>query len=327
MANPPQGATGSGGVGDSVETGEITDNAVTLAKLAHGTGNKFLGFDGSGVPSELDGLIIQSSIPKTSSGFSLNDFYRDTTNKQWHEVYQVQSTSDLGKAFEIGVGDSILFDDFSVYTNDTEFDAVWSHDTSSILDVSSANNQIEFRPDGTTVATNRRSYDTGRNWGTSPFVMRCVVSVDAGTQGTDPDDVVFSVVAGSEANLESAGDYIGVVWFLDGTTNTVSGVVSDEGSGLNADTQVGTAQATTTGTFYVQIVRASETGPVTVQIFSDANYSTSVHGPTTMTAPTSTLTDLQYIGVVIRQQGINDHTLDINLEEIVLYIGASSPPA
>ncbi|MCH8991941.1 MAG: hypothetical protein IIA44_09375 [Acidobacteria bacterium] len=38
----------------AVDTAEITDDAVTLDKLAHGTANKHLGFDGSGVPAELD---------------------------------------------------------------------------------------------------------------------------------------------------------------------------------------------------------------------------------------------------------------------------------
>jgi len=36
-----------------VTTAEITDDAVTLAKLAHGTANKGIGFDGSGVPAEI----------------------------------------------------------------------------------------------------------------------------------------------------------------------------------------------------------------------------------------------------------------------------------
>ena len=38
----------------AVTTVKIVDNAVTLAKLAHGTANKHLGFDGSGAPAELD---------------------------------------------------------------------------------------------------------------------------------------------------------------------------------------------------------------------------------------------------------------------------------
>lgn len=42
-----------GGVGTSVATAEIEDNAVTLAKLAGGTAAKYIGFDGSGDPAEL----------------------------------------------------------------------------------------------------------------------------------------------------------------------------------------------------------------------------------------------------------------------------------
>jgi hypothetical protein len=39
----------------NVTTAKLADDAVTLAKLAHGTANKFLGFDGTGAPAELNG--------------------------------------------------------------------------------------------------------------------------------------------------------------------------------------------------------------------------------------------------------------------------------
>ena len=39
---------------DSVDTAHLDDNAVTLAKLAGGTAGRFLGFDGSGDPAELE---------------------------------------------------------------------------------------------------------------------------------------------------------------------------------------------------------------------------------------------------------------------------------
>jgi len=39
---------------DAVATNKILDNAVTLAKLAHGTANKAIGFDSGGIPSEIE---------------------------------------------------------------------------------------------------------------------------------------------------------------------------------------------------------------------------------------------------------------------------------
>ncbi len=51
----------------AVTTAKLTDNAVTLAKLAHGTANKFIGFDGSGVPAELAGGGASLPVVDTTS--------------------------------------------------------------------------------------------------------------------------------------------------------------------------------------------------------------------------------------------------------------------
>ncbi|MEM1225961.1 MAG: hypothetical protein AAGJ40_09690 [Planctomycetota bacterium] len=37
----------------SVDTGKIADDAITLGKLAHGTANTVIGFDGTGQPAEI----------------------------------------------------------------------------------------------------------------------------------------------------------------------------------------------------------------------------------------------------------------------------------
>jgi hypothetical protein len=49
---------------DTVGTTEIDDDAVTLAKLAHGTAGKVIGFDGSGVPAEVDGGSGATGLPR-----------------------------------------------------------------------------------------------------------------------------------------------------------------------------------------------------------------------------------------------------------------------
>ncbi|MCP5372357.1 MAG: hypothetical protein H6907_11550 [Hyphomicrobiales bacterium] len=53
---------------DAVDTNAIQDDAVTLAKLAHGTADRFLGFDAAGVPAELDA----PQAAATWSGFTLS---------------------------------------------------------------------------------------------------------------------------------------------------------------------------------------------------------------------------------------------------------------
>ena len=47
-----RGSTDLGEIGPTVEIEEITNNAVTLAKMAHGTANRMIGFDPSGAPIE-----------------------------------------------------------------------------------------------------------------------------------------------------------------------------------------------------------------------------------------------------------------------------------
>lgn len=59
---------------------QLKDNGVTLAKLAHGTANKFIGFDGTGVPAEINGggeawahvetITFAAEGTKTSSAFT-----------------------------------------------------------------------------------------------------------------------------------------------------------------------------------------------------------------------------------------------------------------
>ncbi len=58
---------------DAVTTLKIIDNAVTLGKLAHGTANKFIGFDGSGVPVERDGTASPLTTKGDLFGFSTVD--------------------------------------------------------------------------------------------------------------------------------------------------------------------------------------------------------------------------------------------------------------
>ena len=48
-------AVGTGNiVGGAVTESKIGDNAVSLAKMAHGTGGKFIGYSPTGAPAELD---------------------------------------------------------------------------------------------------------------------------------------------------------------------------------------------------------------------------------------------------------------------------------
>lgn len=52
------GASDPSPLGPDIQTAEIDDNAVTLAKTAHGTADQFIGFDGSGVPVDKVGTVL-----------------------------------------------------------------------------------------------------------------------------------------------------------------------------------------------------------------------------------------------------------------------------
>jgi len=67
--NQPTGTTAIPSDG-SISTAKLADDAVTLAKLAHGTADKLIGFNGSGVPAEIDTPAggLQSVQVFTASG-------------------------------------------------------------------------------------------------------------------------------------------------------------------------------------------------------------------------------------------------------------------
>ena len=51
-----------------INTANLVDNAVTLAKMAHGTAGKFIGYSSTGVPIELDGTTASISVSSALSG-------------------------------------------------------------------------------------------------------------------------------------------------------------------------------------------------------------------------------------------------------------------
>lgn len=79
------GVTGAGKLqvkDGGVDTTQIADDAVSLAKLAAGTAGKIIGFDGSGDPTELDRSLdylgkvtFANETSKTFSSITAYDFY------------------------------------------------------------------------------------------------------------------------------------------------------------------------------------------------------------------------------------------------------------
>lgn len=68
-----------GSLGSDIQTSEIDDNAITLAKIYHGTADKIIGFDGSGVPTEITPITASSTTTFTNKTITnpVFDSYHD----------------------------------------------------------------------------------------------------------------------------------------------------------------------------------------------------------------------------------------------------------
>jgi hypothetical protein len=69
---------------NAVGTAEIINSNVTLAKLANGTAGKFIGFNASGVPAELDGSIDTTGA--TAEAWAANDNLYLTASNTWGKI-------------------------------------------------------------------------------------------------------------------------------------------------------------------------------------------------------------------------------------------------
>jgi hypothetical protein len=78
---------------NSVGTAEIINSNVTLAKLANGTAGKFIGFNASGVPAELDGVL--DTYGATGEAWAIRDnLYLDEASNTW---FRIDTDSLAGK--------------------------------------------------------------------------------------------------------------------------------------------------------------------------------------------------------------------------------------
>ena len=82
---------------DAIITDNITDNQVTLAKMAGGTANSIVSYDGSGDPAELATGISNTNVLVANAAISDDDFLRvDGTSIEGRSASEV--ASDIGAA-------------------------------------------------------------------------------------------------------------------------------------------------------------------------------------------------------------------------------------
>jgi hypothetical protein len=82
---------------DAIITANITDNQVTLAKMAGGTANSIVSYDGSGDPAELATGISNTNVLVANAAISDDDFLRvDGTSIEGRSASEL--ASDIGAA-------------------------------------------------------------------------------------------------------------------------------------------------------------------------------------------------------------------------------------
>ena len=119
------------GVGGSVSTTEIEDNSVTLAKLAHGTNNQIIGFDGTGIPVDKAGAS-ESSLEELSTLIDVtiagSDILLTSTGRLFSHIGNHTKHRTFANMFdgvvEFGVN-PIINDDFSEYLSQAAADLEW----------------------------------------------------------------------------------------------------------------------------------------------------------------------------------------------------------
>ena len=94
---------------NAVATGKIADNAVTLAKLAHGAAGKYIGFNDSGVPTELDAPTSVSTVALGSTQVHSETIDFTTANRSVLVDWDIPASGLYQFYFGSTIGDSQLY--------------------------------------------------------------------------------------------------------------------------------------------------------------------------------------------------------------------------
>lgn len=167
----------------AVDTAELADDAVTLAKLAGGTAGKFLGFDGAGDPAELTapgGAWAVASVTDFGAGADSEAWFTDLDTAKDH-LFVLR---DLTFASNATLSMRVSADTGGTPSEDTAADydmaGYYTHDAATAIVVIADNGQTSWGlfGSGTTMAAARKPYGEvlisglaaglylrGRHWG------------------------------------------------------------------------------------------------------------------------------------------------------------------
>ena len=298
--NYASGGLGGGGNADA-NKGE---NGVTNSG-GGGGGGHYGSYDG-GVGGS--GIVI---IKFSTSG----NTYDITTGGRPTDV-QVGSRleeTDTRKMYHYEAGDPTYETDFSSSTG-------WTTSSSSLIDISTANNELQVKENGGSLA--QMYYDLGTSVSTTKWLIRCRILVNG---SANTDEVLFgmqlndTVNASSNTNSDALGFY--VYTSRDNTWSRIYQVCKDNTTsvqGVSASpAYYGNISSSTY--YYITLTRSSATD-FEVKIRA-ASHSGTVLGTLTQSSIPSGTTGLRYLTASNYLQG-QGQTLDIS--EVEFYNGVTT---
>ena len=190
----------------------LTDNSVTLAKLAHGTADKYLGFNGSGVPAELtvsgipSGCIVMwsgaiAAIPAT---WYLCDGNNSTPNLADKFIRSGSGVGSTGGADTVSLSTAELASHTHTQTAHTHSQSAHTHSQPAHTHTQPAHTHTQdaHGHTGSTNSTGSHSH-TFSSAGRGPY---------SSPNGSHPDEALWA-----SGNTGSAGNHSHTVTVADGT--------------------------------------------------------------------------------------------------------------
>lgn len=218
-------------------------------------------------------------------------------------------------------------EDFTGYSQ-AQADIAWPTDDIAEVRANATADRIDINADNNVVTNVSCKFDLGSAIGSTSngkFVLRCGFQI-----------VTFSVESSSNGRMCHFGisddaslvtsitqDFLGFAVRSRSSVDTYAAYFRDEGNCNNSIVGQNFARTVTTEQLFVEIIRTSAT-QYTVEIFSDANYTTSLEKETVTI--TSTIDNLRYLSAMQTNSSSSGPEITARVTDIEFYDGVSVAP-
>lgn len=217
-----------------------------------------------------------------------------------------------------------VIDRMGQYVDQTDFDN--NYPTTDTVDIRGdpTNNRINFNINAadTTAQLCYKDYFAAIASDTV-WTLRFKLVITTVTQGNSTS--LTALIGMGSASAIGSEDFIGIRFRVDSTNKTINLMDTDAADPTSGVIDTALVHNIAVETLYVQIKRTTSTA-YTVQLFSDAEYSTSVEGPTSAVALVSTVQNLRYLQIQTRSGGAGATSALIGyITDIEFYDGTTTP--